>query len=90
MSAPQKLGRLYLVPTPLDFGCEVDAGLDTALPAQTVVIAASITHWITENAKSTRAYLKRIDARHPAAAGRTVAGATHHRTAAPGAQEGRP
>lgn len=68
MSAPQKLGRLYLVPTPLDFGCEVDAGLDTALPAQTVVIAASITHWITENAKSTRAFLKRVGTQQPLAA----------------------
>ena len=68
MSAPQKLGRLYLVPTPLDFGCEVDAGLGAALPAQTVEIAAGLTHWITENAKSTRAFLKRVGAQQPLAA----------------------
>ncbi len=60
MSPQQKTGRLYLVPTPLDFGCEVDAGLGAALPAQTIAIAAGITHWITENAKSTRAFLKRV------------------------------
>lgn len=60
MSPQQKTGRLYLVPTPLDFGCEVDAGLGAALPAQTIAIAADITHWITENAKSTRAFLKRV------------------------------
>lgn len=69
MSAPQKLGRLYLVPTPLDFGCEVDAGLGNALPAQTIALAAGITHWITENAKSTRAFLKRVGAQQPLAAG---------------------
>ncbi len=60
MNAPRKTGRLYLVPTPLDFGCEVDAGLGAALPAQTIAIAAGITNWITENAKSTRAFLKRV------------------------------
>ncbi|MEN9905126.1 MAG: hypothetical protein RLZZ555_1691 [Pseudomonadota bacterium] len=68
MSAPQKPGRLYLVPTPLDFGCEVDAGLGAALPTQTVEVAASITNWITENAKSTRAFLKRVGAQQPLAA----------------------
>ena len=68
MSAPQKLGRLYLVPTPLDFGCEVDAGLGAALPAQTIAIAAGLTHWITENAKSTRAFLKRAGQLQPLAA----------------------
>ncbi|MEY5099477.1 MAG: hypothetical protein RJA36_2196 [Pseudomonadota bacterium] len=68
MSAPQQAGRLYLVPTPLDFGCEADAGLGAALPAQTVAIAAGITHWITENAKSTRAFLKRVGAQQPLAA----------------------
>ena len=60
MSAVQPRGKLYLVPTPLDFGCEVDAGLGAALPEQTLTIAAGLTHWITENAKSTRAFLKRV------------------------------
>ncbi len=68
MSAPQRTGRLYLVPTPLDFGCEVDAGLGAALPAQTIAIAAGLTHWITENAKSTRAFLKRAGLLQPLAA----------------------
>ena len=68
MSAPQRTGRLYLVPTPLDFGCEVDAGLGAALPAQTIAIAAGLTHWITENAKSTRAFLKRAGQLQPLAA----------------------
>lgn len=68
MSAPQPRGKLYLVPTPLDFGCEVDAGLGAALPEQTIAIAAGITHWVTENAKSTRAFLKRVGAQQPLAA----------------------
>ncbi|MDP4073379.1 SAM-dependent methyltransferase [Acidovorax sp. A1169] len=60
-------GTLYLVPAPLDFGCDVEAPLQDALPAGTLQQAAQLTHWICENAKSTRAYLKRIDALHPLA-----------------------
>ncbi|MGJ7580969.1 SAM-dependent methyltransferase [Variovorax sp. RHLX14] len=61
-------GRLYLVPAPLDFGCDTQAPLQDALPLGTLQIAAGITHWICENAKSARAYLKRIDAVVPLAA----------------------
>jgi len=73
MSANKPLGTLYLVPTPLDFGCDVDAGaadngLALALPDHTVQTAARLTHWITENAKSTRAFLKRVGAAVPLAA----------------------
>ncbi|MGJ7493950.1 SAM-dependent methyltransferase [Variovorax sp. RT4R15] len=55
-------GTLYLVPAPLDFGCDEQAPLQDALPLGTLQKAAGITHWICENAKSARAYLKRIDA----------------------------
>lgn len=55
-------GRLFLVPAPLDFGCEETLALDTSIPLHTVRTAAGISHWVCENAKSTRAYLKRIDA----------------------------
>ncbi|MGP3505070.1 SAM-dependent methyltransferase [Paracidovorax citrulli] len=65
---PRQRGTLYLVPAPLDFGCDGQAPLEDALPAGTLRKAAAITHWICENAKSTRAYLKRIDALHPLAA----------------------
>lgn len=58
MSVP--LGRLYLVPAPLDFGCAHHGSLENSLPLQTLQIAASLQHWVCENAKSTRAYLKRI------------------------------
>src|SRR5256885_11595289 len=36
----------------------------TTLFRSTLRTAARLTHWICENAKSTRAYLKRIDALH--------------------------
>lgn len=61
-------GRLYLVPAPLDFGCDTEAPLQDALPLGTLQTAARLTHWVCENAKSTRAYLKRIHALHPLAA----------------------
>lgn len=54
-------GKLYLVPAPLDFGCDVQAPLQDVMPLTTLQIAASLPCWICENAKSTRAYLKRIN-----------------------------
>jgi 16S rRNA (cytidine1402-2'-O)-methyltransferase len=58
-------GTLYLVPTPLDFGCLTDGQmaepLTQWLPGETLDVASRLTHWITENAKSTRAFLKRVD-----------------------------
>lgn len=55
-------GTLYLVPTPLDFGCDTEqwAALDDILPLGTVKVASRLNHWVTENAKSTRAFLKRV------------------------------
>ncbi|VTU35173.1 SAM-dependent methyltransferase [Variovorax sp. PBL-E5] len=61
-------GKLYLVPAPLDFGCDTQAPLQEVLPLGTLLTAAGITHWICENAKSARAYLRRIDAVAPLAA----------------------
>ncbi|EFI62100.1 SAM-dependent methyltransferase [Comamonas thiooxydans] len=63
-----KSGTLYLVPAPLDFGCESQTALTEVLPEGTLRRAASLTHWISENAKTARAYLKRIDALFPLAA----------------------
>lgn len=54
-------GRLFLVPAPLDFGCDVQAPLQNVMPLGTLQIAASLDHWVCENAKSARAYLKRIN-----------------------------
>ncbi|GAA4428204.1 SAM-dependent methyltransferase [Acidovorax lacteus] len=67
MNAPVTRGTLYLVPAPLDFGCEPPQPLRDTLPEATLVQAARLTHWICENAKSCRAYLKRVDALHPLA-----------------------
>lgn len=61
-------GRLYLVPAPLDHGCAVSAPLTDVLPAGTIAVAARLTCWICENAKSARALLKRVDAIQPLAA----------------------
>jgi 16S rRNA (cytidine1402-2'-O)-methyltransferase len=56
-----KRGTLYLVPTPLDFGCKVQAPLADVLPSGTLAVAARLDHWISENAKSTRAFLNRVN-----------------------------
>jgi 16S rRNA (cytidine1402-2'-O)-methyltransferase len=60
-------GRLYLVPAPLDFGCATQAPLEDVIPAGTLTVAARLDHWICENAKTARAYLKRIHELHPLA-----------------------
>lgn len=53
------------MPTPLDFGClqegQIPEALTLWLPGETLGVASRLTHWITENAKSTRAFLKRVD-----------------------------
>ena len=60
-------GRLLLVPTPLDFGCATQAPIQHVLPVATLSAAAQTTHWVTENAKSTRAFLKRVGEQQPLA-----------------------
>jgi 16S rRNA (cytidine1402-2'-O)-methyltransferase len=66
MSSTTK-GTLYLVPAPLDFGCDAEAPLQDVMPLGTLHIAARLSCWICENAKSTRAYLKRINEIEPLA-----------------------
>jgi 16S rRNA (cytidine1402-2'-O)-methyltransferase len=63
---PVARGRLYLVPAPLDFGCAEQA-LQQVLPEGTIAVAARLTHWVCENAKSTRAFLRRIGELRPLA-----------------------
>ena len=67
MNNKTALGKLYLVPAPLDFGCETQAPLASVLPLQTIEVAAALGYWICENAKSTRAYLKRVGEVQPLA-----------------------
>ncbi len=62
--APGK-GKLYLVPNTLDFGVDLGGqvpNLQTVLPLQAIRVASQLTHWVAENAKTTRAFLKRVDA----------------------------
>jgi 16S rRNA (cytidine1402-2'-O)-methyltransferase len=61
-------GTLYLIPAPLDFGCETQAPVEDSVPLGTLRVAAGLTHWICENAKTARAYLKRIEVIAPLAA----------------------
>lgn len=58
-SAP---GTLYLVPTPLDFGITGPApDLQEVLPLGVIRRAAALNFWVAENAKTARAFLKRVD-----------------------------
>lgn len=62
-----KFGTLYLVPAPLDFGCATQSPITDVLPELTLRTAARLQHWVCENAKSTRAYLKRVGDHFPLA-----------------------
>lgn len=60
-----KKGLLYLVPAPLDFACASQSELHASMPQLTLQTASSIQYWVCENAKSARAYLKRIGDLYP-------------------------
>lgn len=57
-------GRLLLVPNTLDLGAEAVA-LTQVLPAGVIEAAAALTHWVAEDARSARAFLKRVAALQP-------------------------
>jgi 16S rRNA (cytidine1402-2'-O)-methyltransferase len=61
-------GTLFLVPSTLDFGVTRQEPLQDVLPARTLQVAAKLQHWICEDAKSTRAFLKRVGELYPLAA----------------------
>lgn len=61
-------GKLVLVPNTLDFGVtESVPDLQDVLPLGVIRRAALLVHWVAENAKTTRAFLKRVDAVVPLA-----------------------
>lgn len=66
MSAPQTpvtaAGTLYLVPNLLGV-----VPPEHVLPARTIAVARSLTHWIVETPKPARAFLKSLDLPHPIA-----------------------
>ena len=62
-------GALILMPNTLDHGTPgLETPLDELLPRAVIRSAAGLTHWVAENARSARAFLKRIDAVVPLAA----------------------
>jgi 16S rRNA (cytidine1402-2'-O)-methyltransferase len=61
-----QLGKLYLIPTPLGDMADASA-LPQVLPAQVLARTATLTHWIAENAKTARAFLKSVNAHAPLA-----------------------
>lgn len=60
-------GRLLLMPNTLDFGVDDTLDLRSVLPQQVLEQAARLGHWAAEDAKTTRALLKRVDAVVPLA-----------------------
>ncbi len=60
-------GRLVLVPNSLDLGTGTEVDLADVLPRAVLSRAASLQHWVVENAKSARAFLKRVDRHSPLA-----------------------
>ncbi len=58
------MSRLHLIPNTLDFGVSAGepAPLGDLLPGVVIHTAAGLAHWVCENAKTTRVFLKRVDA----------------------------
>ena len=67
MSATAARGRLLLVPNALDLGAATAPELRDVLPLGVIRRAAALTHWVAENAKSARAFLKRVAVVEPLA-----------------------
>ena len=64
MNAPPTLGRLVLVPNTLDLGAD-PVPLQDLLAASVIEHAAQIANWAAEDARSARAFLKRVGALVP-------------------------
>jgi len=54
-------GKLILVPNTLDLGTDHEVDLRDVLPQAVIERAATLQYWVAENAKTTRALLKRVD-----------------------------
>lgn len=64
---PSGSGRLVLVPNTLDLGTGHEGALHDALPQGVITRAAGLGHWVAENAKTARSFLKRVAAVTPLA-----------------------
>lgn len=60
-------GRLVLMPNALDLGTGSEVDLRALLPLAVIERAAGLQHWVAENAKTARAFLKRVGAIVPLA-----------------------
>ncbi len=60
MTVAQKQGSLLLVPNTLDLGTAHAPPLDAVLGTQVITEASRLTHWVAEDAKVARAFLKRV------------------------------
>jgi 16S rRNA (cytidine1402-2'-O)-methyltransferase len=61
------MGSLVLVPNTLDFGSPQSLELSSALPLGVLQRAAALNHWVVEDAKTARAFIKRVAAQVPLA-----------------------
>jgi 16S rRNA (cytidine1402-2'-O)-methyltransferase len=66
MQTSPPIGTLLLVPNTLDLGADA-VDLQDVLPLDVVRRAAGLTHWVVEDARSARAFLKRVQALVPLA-----------------------
>ena len=64
---PTAPGSLILVPNTLDLGEPEPADIRDVLADGVLREAARLTHWVVEDARSARAFLKRVQAVHPLA-----------------------
>lgn len=67
VSPPLQRGRLMLVPNTLDHGND-PSPIEQVLPRDVIAQAARLQHWVVEDARSARAFLKRVDGVVPLAA----------------------
>jgi 16S rRNA (cytidine1402-2'-O)-methyltransferase len=66
MIAPRtQAGSLVLVPNLLDFGSPQPLDLSSGLPQAVIARAASLAHWVVEDAKTARGFLKRVAVQVP-------------------------
>jgi 16S rRNA (cytidine1402-2'-O)-methyltransferase len=57
-------GTLLLVPNTLDLGAPQAAPIEAVLGVEVLATAARLSHWVAEDAKQARAFLKRVAQQH--------------------------
>jgi len=67
MTDPSFRGTLWLVPNTLDLGAAHAPSIDSVLGTEVLASAARLAHWVAEDAKVARAFLKRVGLHRPLA-----------------------